>query len=247
MVQRALLPDQYDSPLRLQEQLYDNFQRTEECLMSMSSTLLDTIEERELSTRIYGVVTAVVSNTKDPEEMGRVKVMYPWLGKDAEGYWARVCVPMAGKEMGIYFLPEVEDQVLVAFEQGDVRFPYVIGSLWNAKDKPPVKSKDGKNDVCLIKSRSGHIVRLTDEDGKEKIEIIDKSGQNSISIDTAKNTITITSEKDVIISAPNGAIKLDAQKIEIKSSADTKIESGAGMDVKASAVMNVKGAMVNIN
>jgi uncharacterized protein involved in type VI secretion and phage assembly len=215
--------------------------------MSMGGGLLDAIEEQELLKRIYGVVAAVVSNTKDPDEMGRVKVMYPWLGKDAEGYWARVSVPMAGKETGIYFLPEVDDQVLVAFEQGDERFPYVIGSLWNGKDKPPVMNNDGKNDVCLIRSRSGHTVRLTDEDNKEKIEIIDKSGKNTISIDTAKNTITITSEKDVIISAPSGAIKLDAQKIEIKSSADTRIESGAGMDVKASAVMNVKGATVNIN
>jgi uncharacterized protein involved in type VI secretion and phage assembly len=215
--------------------------------MSMSSGLFDAIEERGQLKKIYGVVTAVVSNTQDPDEMGRVKVMYPWLGLDAEGYWARVSVPMAGKEMGIYFLPEVDDQVLVAFEQGDERFPYVIGSIWSSKDKPPVKNKDGKNDVCLIKSRSGHTVRLTDEDGKEKIEIIDKSGKNSISIDTTKKTITITSETDVVISAPNGSIKLDAQKIEIKSSADTKIESGAGMDVKASAAMNVKGATVNIN
>ena len=66
-------------------------------------------------------------------------------------------------------------------------------------------------------------------------------------IDTAKNAITITSEKDMTLSAPKGTIKLDAQKIEIKSSADAKIEAGAGMDLKASATMNVKGATVNIN
>jgi uncharacterized protein involved in type VI secretion and phage assembly len=215
--------------------------------MSMSSALLDTIEERDVSNRIYGVVVAVVTNTNDPAKIGRVKLKYPWLGEDAEGYWARVASPMAGKEMGIYFLPEVDAEVLVAFEQGDVRFPYVIGSLWNGKDTPPIANDDGKNNVRLIKSRSGHVVRLTDENGKEKIEIIDKSGKNSISIDTAKNAITITSGRDVTISAPNGAIKLEAQKIEVKSSADTKIESAAGMDVKAAAVMNVKGATVNIN
>jgi uncharacterized protein involved in type VI secretion and phage assembly len=214
--------------------------------MSLSDTLLDTIEERYLSDKVYGVVVAIVTNIKDPQEMGRVKVRYPWLGKNAEGYWARVAAPMAGNDRGIYFLPEVEDEVLVAFEHGDLRFPYVIGSLWNGKDKPPVKNDDG-NHVRLIKSRSGHMIRLTDKDGSEKIEIIDKSGLNSISIDTAKNTITITSEKDLTLSAPKGAIKLEAQEIEIKSSADTKVESGAGMDVKASAVMNIKGATVNIN
>jgi uncharacterized protein involved in type VI secretion and phage assembly len=215
--------------------------------MSISSALLDTIEQREISNRIYGVVVAVVTNANDPSKIGRVKLKYPWLGEDAEGHWARVASPMAGKDMGIYFLPEVDSEVLVAFEHGDVRFPYVIGSLWNGKARPPMTNDDGKNNVRLIKSRSGHIVRLTDEDGKEKIEIIDKSGKNSISIDTAKNDITITSEKDVMISAPNGAIKLEAQRIQVKSSADTKIESGAGMDVQAAATMNVKGAVVNIN
>lgn len=214
--------------------------------MSMSSTLLDTIEERELSNKIYGVVVAVVTNAKDPANIGRVKLRYPWLGDDAEGYWARVASPMTGKDMGMYFLPEVNTEVLVAFEQGDVRFPYVIGSLWNGKEKPPLANDDGKNNVRLIKSRSGHTVRLIDEDGKEKIEIMDKSG-NNISIDTAKNAITITSGKDVTISAPKGAIKLEAQTIQVKSSAGATIESGAGMDLKASAAMNVKGATVNIN
>ena len=215
--------------------------------MSMSSALLDTLGERDQSNRIYGVVVALVTNTDDPAKIGRVKLKYPWLGEDAEGYWARVASPMTGKEMGFYFMPDVDSEVLVAFEQGDVRFPYVIGSLWNGKNKPPLANANGKNDIRLIKSRSGHTVRLVDEDGKEKIEIIDKTGKNSISIDTAKNSITITSAKDVTISAPDGAIKLDAQNIQLKSSAETKIESGAGMDVKASGAMNVKGATVNIN
>jgi uncharacterized protein involved in type VI secretion and phage assembly len=154
---------------------------------------------------------------------------------------------MAGKERGIYFLPEVDDEVLVAFEHGDVRFPYVVGALWNGKEAPPETNDDGKNNLRVIKSRSGHLIRLNDEDGKEKIEIIDKTEKNSIVFDTAKNTITITTDKDIALSASQGTIKLDARKIEIKSSADTKIEAGAGMDVKASATMNVKGATVNIN
>jgi uncharacterized protein involved in type VI secretion and phage assembly len=135
--------------------------------------------------------------------------------------------------------------VLVAFEQGDVRFPYVIGALWNGKDTQPAKNDNGKNSVHVIKTRSGHVIRLTDDD-KAKIEVIDSKG-NSIVIDTDNNSITIKSNKDISLSAPDGVIKLDAQKIEIKSSADAKIESGAGMDVKASGAMNVKGATVNIN
>lgn len=197
--------------------------------------------------RITGVAVGVVTNNQDPDGLGRVKVRFPWLSDADESQWARIAAPMAGKERGMYFLPEVDDEVLVAFEHGDPRFPYVIGALWNGKDAPPETNSDGKNNVRVIKSRSGHVIRLNDEDGKEMIEIIDKSEKNSIVFDTAKNTITITTEKDITLAAPQGTIKLDAQKIEIKSSADAKIEAGAGMDVKASATMTVKGATVNIN
>jgi uncharacterized protein involved in type VI secretion and phage assembly len=197
--------------------------------------------------RVGGVVVGVVTNNQDPEKMGRVKVKFPWLSDEDESNWARVASPMAGKDRGLFLLPEVDDEVLVAFEHGDPRFPYVVGSLWNGTDTPPADNADGNNNVRVLKSRSGHVVRLTDEDGKEKIEIIDKSEKNSVVIDTAENTITITAEKDIVLSAPNGSIKLDAQKVEVKSSADSKVEAGGGLDLKASGTMNVKGATVNIN
>jgi uncharacterized protein involved in type VI secretion and phage assembly len=210
--------------------------------------LLMDVEKRDTTVhRIYGVVVGLVTNNQDPDGLGRVKVKFPWLSDEDESHWARVAAPMAGNDRGVYFLPEVEDEVLVAFEHGDPRFPYVVGALWNGKDVPPAKNDDGKNNVRVIKSRSGHVIRLTDEDGKEKIEIVDKSEKNSLVIDTSKNTITITSDKDIVLSASNGAIKLDAKTIEIKSSAATKLESGSGMDVKASGTMNIKGATVNIN
>jgi uncharacterized protein involved in type VI secretion and phage assembly len=215
--------------------------------MNLLELIVDREEEMARLGRVTGVVIGVVTNNQDEEGMGRVKVRFPWLGEADESHWARIATPMAGKERGVYFLPEVDDEVLVAFEHGDVRFPYVLGALWNGVDKPPADNGDGKNNLRLIKSRSGHTIKLNDEDGKETIEIIDKSEKNSIVIDTTKNSITITSEKDITLTATKGTIKLDAQKIEIKSSADSKIEAGAGMDVKASATMNVKGATVNIN
>lgn len=215
--------------------------------MSLSDLLGDAETRQAATSRITGVVVGIVTNNQDPDGMGRVKLKFPWLTDKDESNWARMAVPMAGKERGMYFLPEVDDEVLVAFEHGDVRFPYVVGALWNGKDAPPAKNDDGKNNIRVIKSRSGHVIRLTDEDGKEKIEILDGSQKNSIVVDTSKNTITITTDKDITLSAPKGTIKLDAQKIEIKSSGSAKIESGAGMDVKASGQMNVKGATVNIN
>jgi uncharacterized protein involved in type VI secretion and phage assembly len=214
--------------------------------MTLLSALLD-MSQKTADTRLFGLVVGVVTNNQDPDKLGRVKVRFPWLSDAEESHWARMAVPMGGKERGTYFLPEVDDEVLAAFEHGDPRFPYVLGALWNGKDAPPSTNDDGKNNLRLIKSRSGHIIKLNDEDGKETIEIIDKSGKNSIVIDTAKNTLTITTDKDIAFSAAQGAIKLEAQKIELKSSADTKIEAGAGMDVKASATLNVKGATVNIN
>ena len=204
-------------------------------------------KDEQASRRLLGVVVGVVTNNQDLDKMGRVKLKFPWLSDKEESNWARMAVPMAGNARGIYFLPEVDDEVLVAFEHGDVRFPYVVGALWNGKDTPPAENGDGKNNVRVIRSRSGHVIRLTDEDGKEKIEIVDKSEKNSLVIDTAQNTITITTDKDIVLSASKGTIRLDAQTVEIKSSADTKIEAGAGMDVKANATMNIKGAMVNIN
>jgi uncharacterized protein involved in type VI secretion and phage assembly len=197
--------------------------------------------------RVYGVVIGIVTNNKDPDKLGRVKIRLPWLSDIDESSWARIAAPMAGNQQGMYFLPEVDDEVLVAFEHGDMNYPYIIGALWNGKDKPPVTNDDGKNNVRMIKSRSGHTIRLNDEDGKETIEIIDRSKKNSLIIDTSKNTITITTDKDITLSASNGTIKLDAQKIELKSSTDTKIEAGAGIDIKATGTMNVKGAIVNLN
>jgi uncharacterized protein involved in type VI secretion and phage assembly len=215
--------------------------------MILFDVINSTVNEEARTNRISGVVIGVVTNNQDQDGMGRVKVKFPWLSAVDESYWARIAAPMAGKKRGIYFLPEVDDEVLVAFEHGDVRFPYVLGALWNGQDAPPVTNGDGKNNVRIIQSRSGHVVKINDEDGKETIEIIDKSQKNSIVVDTAKNTITITTDKDITLSASKGTIKLDAKNVEIKSSAATKLEAGSTMDVKASGTMTVKGSTVNIN
>ena len=197
--------------------------------------------------RIAGVVIGVVTNNSDPDGLGRVRVKFPWLSDADESFWARIAAPMAGNDRGVYCLPEIDDEVLVAFERGDVRFPYVIGSLWNGKDQAPASNADGKNNLRVIKSRSGHLIKLNDEEGKETVEIIDSSGRNSIVIDTANNTITITSGQDIVLAAPDGTIRLAAKNVEIESSADATIKAGTGMDVSAAKTLNVAGSTVNIN
>lgn len=215
--------------------------------MNLSELLMDTQPHGAIAQGFYGVVVGIVTNNKDEEGLGRVKVKFPWLSGEDESHWARLAVTMAGDKRGIYFLPEVNDEVLVAFEHGDVRFPYIIGALWNGKDKPPINNDDGENNVRMIKSRSGHIIRLNDKQGEETIEIVDKTNKNSLVFNTKKNTITIAAALDINLSAPQGTIKLEAKNIEIKSSDNTKMESGKAMDITASQTTNIKGQAINLN
>jgi phage baseplate assembly protein V len=196
---------------------------------------------------VWGVVAGIVTNNQDPDNLGRVKVKIPYLTGSEESNWARVASLMAGKERGAFFLPEVGDEVLLAFECGDITHPYVIGALWNGVDKPPGTNSDGQNDLRFLKSRSGHLIRLDDKDGAEKIEIIDKTGKNTITIDTKANTIRIAAEQDIEITASNGKIVLSARDLEFKSTASTKVEASAAMNLKATGKMTVKRAMVEIN
>ena len=197
--------------------------------------------------RFFGVTVGVVTNNQDPDDLGRVKVRFPWLSDEHESQWARVVTPMAGDGRGLYFLPEVEDEVLVAFEHGMVEFPYVLGALWNGQDAPPESNDDGGNNVRVIKSRSGHVIRLDDTDGEETIEIVDGSGNNSIVISTADNTITVAADADITIQSSSGKLILSGKGVEITSQAEVKIEASQDMDLRAGGQLNIKGSMVNIN
>ena len=198
--------------------------------------------------RIEGVVPGIVIDNQDPQGLARVKVKVPSLSGDEIGQWARVAVLMAGDQRGTFFLPEVGDEVLLAFEHGDISRPYILGALWNGQDKPPDTNSDGKNNLRFIKSRSGHILRFDDTDGSEKIEIIDKSGNNKIVIDTSGKKITIQSDQDIDIQAPNGKITLNAKNLEITTSSDAKITAQGGVAIDGSpGNTDIKGSTVNLN
>jgi uncharacterized protein involved in type VI secretion and phage assembly len=134
---------------------------------------------------VFGAVIGIVSNVADPDGLGRVKVRYPWLKDDSESPWARVLSFMAGPKRGAVFRPDVDDEVLVLFDHGDMRFPYVLGAVWNGKDAMPnERGSDADNAIRLIKSRSGHQIIFDDISGAEKVTVIDKSG-NSIEMSSA--------------------------------------------------------------
>lgn len=228
--------------------------------MNLVDLLSDDQEEQQKTKRVNGVAVGIVTDNADPEGLGRLKVKFPWLD-DSESDWTKVMSFMAGKGRGGFFLPELDDEVLVAFEQGDINYPYVIGALWNTEDEPPEKNENGKNNIRKIRSRSGHEIILDDNDaeqaerveihsnaghviilddstGSERVRISDKTDNNFIEIDSVENTISIVSEMKII---------MKAQIVEIDAGVSMTVKSGAKMDIESSGVLTAKGAIVNIN
>lgn len=198
--------------------------------------------------RIYGVVTGVVTNNQDRERLGRVRVRFRWLAETYESEWARVAVPMAGKERGTWLIPEVGDEVLVAFDQGDLLHPYVVGSLWSRADGPPPAGAEAGSEVRMLRSRSGHVVRLDDRKGRERIEITDGSGKSSIVIDTKDEAITLTCQGDLTLESKGGKVVVKAAKgVDLASTASVQLKADADVDVRARGAVKVKGTTIDLN
>ncbi len=160
-----------------------------------------------------GVVVGKVANNVDPRGRGQVKVTFPWFSDKTESAWARCVTLMAGKGRGAYFLPDVGDEVLVAFQHGDFSKPVVLGGLWNGVDRPPVTYVDPFNSIRMIKTKAGHTITLDDTIGQEKITINDKGG-SEVKLDF-DGSITIKAKTNLILKA-NGVINLDANKVDVK-------------------------------
>lgn len=222
--------------------------------------LLENAEEVREVKRIHGVAIGLVTSTRDPEGLGRVKVKLPWLSDETETDWVRLASPYAGAERGVQFLPEVDDEVVLAFEHGDVNFPVVIGAVWNTEQKPPDANPAGKNNVKVIRSRSGHeisfnddeetgaekievrsgaghVVTLSDEAGREHLVVRDKTGNNLIKLDSVQNSIVVKASLEISLEAP--AIKIKGDVVEIDAS--------ASMQLKAHGMLTLQGAIVKIN
>jgi uncharacterized protein involved in type VI secretion and phage assembly len=139
--------------------------------------------------KVNGVVIGLVTNVQDPAQNGRIKVRFPWLDDQHETDWIRIATMMGGNGRGSFFMPEVDDEVLVAFDHGDVRFPYVVGFMWNGKDTPP--SPDPR--LRVIRSVNGHEIGLYDppvsQGDQGYIQIKDAHG-NMIELANARITIT---------------------------------------------------------
>jgi len=227
---------------------------------SRTGSLAERLRDQKPLQRWNGVVTAVVTNTEDPNQWGRIKVKFPWLTDDAESDWARVVGAGAGPKAGFCNTPDVDDEVLVVFEHGDFSRPFVLGGMWNGQhDVPDVVNDAAQNERPLVRtwhSRTGHAITLYDN-SDNKIEI-KTAGGHTVNLDDAGNTIEIKSSSGLTITMDGGGSKIvidSGGDVEIKSSANMKLESGANMDIKAGGVLNLeasgpanlKGAVVNLN
>jgi len=205
-----------------------------------------------LRTEVAGVVTAVVTDIKDPDNLGRVKVEYKWLGEKMVSFWARVARPSAGKNYGHVWFPDVKEEVLVAFEHGDVNFPIVIGSLWSKNSAPPsawVKVDNGKFPFHGFASPAGHKIFMNDDKDATGISLKSADDKITVVLDQKKGTLdlfvdgkelTITSKGDLKLTA-DGEITLDSKK-------KVNIKAQSGIDVNAgSGNATIKGTKVAIN
>ncbi len=193
-----------------------------------------------------GVVEGIVLDNKDPEGIGRILVQYVWLPNETQTAWARMSTPMAGKNMGWVIYPEPDDEVLLDFVNGDVNEPVILGSLFNGKDTPPFDNADGKNNIRTLVSRSGHVIEIDDTDGSEKITVTDTSGGLIVCMDTAAETITLTSSKDIKFKADADFV-VEADNIEMKAGSKATLKAGSGLEASAGSKLEVKaGASIKV-
>jgi len=195
---------------------------------------------------IYGVVVAQVTNNDDPDKLGRVKLKFPWLSDSYESDWARMMQIGAGPDSGMVFLPEVNDEVLVAFEFGDVRRPFVVGALFNGKDKP--RLGDGLLDNGKVKrrgtvSRKGHRLIFFDDASKSGIALISSNGDIRISLNETKNEVHVFCKGKIRVEAQDDLsiksqkkVSIEGQQLEMTGSSSAKLTSTGAVEVSGKPI-----------
>ena len=223
-------------------------------LYDLASVFANQIRTAELeSDRVYEPMIGIVTDNKDPQKLGRVKIKFPVLSDRDTSWWSPIIMLGAGKNRGWFFIPEVDDEVLCIFEHGELDRPLVVGALWNGKDKPPDKNSGG-NPRRVIKSRAGS--RIIFDDDKMQLIIEDGQGKGRITFDSNSNKITIEALKgDVCFQAPKGELKIVASSASFKASSNVEIHAGGAMawgtdgaaKLDGGSGATLSGAKVNVN
>jgi len=197
-----------------------------------------------------GLMVAIVTGNEDPERSGRVKLKFPSLSDTYESDWVRVASPGAAKAAGLVFLPDVNDEVLVGFEHGDIRRPYVLGALWNGVDKPPLGDAlmdNGHNKRQGIVSRTNQRLVFFDGDGDEGVAILSGDSRLRIALRQTGSVIHVFSDGRIVIEA--------AQDIEVKGQGNVSLEAqgrltlkgSLGVTIQSDATVDIDGALIQLN
>ncbi len=191
---------------------------------------------------IYGVVVGIVTQNDDKDKLGRVKVKFPWLSDNDQSDWARVTMLGAGPNAGAVFIPEVSDEVLVAFEHGDISRPFVLGGLWNGKDKPNLGDglfNQGKVKRNGFVSRKGHKFVFFEDSGKSGIALITSDAKIKVSLNESNSEIHIECQGKVLIKSQGD--------MNLESGGSLTLKGDGGVKVNSSGVVEVKGQQVKLN
>ena len=192
-----------------------------------------------------GVTLATVSNTQDPESLGRVKLQLQLKGQQIETNWAQICSLLAGPAYGAFMLPQPGDTALLAFADGDPSQPFVLGFLWNGAQLPPLP-KEQQQEVRIIKTKQGKTISF-DDSPKGRICIVDEN-KNELLIDSANNHISITSQGDLSISA-SGQLSIKAAGVTVQNSSGTvKAQlSAESMQLDGGQSLKLQATMIDLN
>lgn len=217
---------------------------------SRTGLLTEQMVDLRRGERWQGLVPAIVTNTDDPRNWGRVKVKFPWMSDADESDWARVICAGAGPTAGIFIMPEVNDEVMVAFVHGEFGQPVVLGGLWNGQAEIPgdgrSAAKGEKPKVRLWRSLIGHQIAIHD-DKKNKVELTTAKG-HKVTLDDAEQKIAIVSKSGLEISLNDNGNEITVSskgKVVIKATSEMQIESGGNLTIKANGNVQVD-AMGNL-
>jgi phage baseplate assembly protein V len=193
---------------------------------------------RSTEVRYHGVYEALVADVNDPLEQGRIKIRMPWFDEQMVTEWCRVRQFYAGNGYGAFFIPEVGDEVLIAFIQGDMRYPVILGGLYNGHDKPP-SQRDDRTDQKLVRTKAGHVLLFDDSSGKERVRITTKGG-HELDLSDADHTVSVTS-------AGGHTVKLEDQEqtITIQTSGQESITMEAGKITLSASSVVISGPPFN--
>ncbi|MEM7796468.1 MAG: VgrG-related protein, partial [Cyanobacteria bacterium P01_C01_bin.118] len=185
------------------------------------------------------LLVGIVTDNEDPDDLGRVKVKFPTLTEDHNSNWARVVSMGAGNSRGFDCLPEIDDEVLVAFEHGDIHRPYILGGVWNGEDAPPnpvsKNVQDGKVRLRTIQTRTGHKIQFVEEDQDTKAGVyVETKGGHKLQLNDSEQFM------ELITKGGHRICLNDKSKSIVMDSKGT-------IDIKAVGNITVNGSMIMLN